>query len=654
MLAGGAHVKIGNYEYLLDESMDNHYVHRFESLFVPRVQIDGSPGKQQIRPEKLLWSMDDWSGGEGNQIFYFDEPSVYDFSDGLNGRIRGQLTGRPKRTVTSVSYTDQRDRPVLAVADGALWLCGSRTLAYTTDGINWTSVSSGLTAGRITAAAGDHEYLYYTAYDSAGSGTRYLKRVSRSSAATDVRPAATGVAPYAGLAVMNGRLYAWTGRRMFELDIFKTLPLTDDDQRKVYDTGIDPPNTNVFGTQWWANCISTENSVFFFFGNDAEANLYELRLVGGISVGRPVWRGPYGFTMKSIAYQNGVVFMAGHWGGDENATGRGALYALPLDTRRPVFVSWFRKAQNLNLQMQELASSYGSQVMVAAARTGRIFIYDAELNAVSMLDDLETASDITFVNNDHRIGDMATFGTKRVVAVFRPGAAGAGTSIQLVAYDSDEPDDRETGYSQSLESPSWDYDFPHEIKALIGFHVAWKVEDTSTASGLKAGQTIQVEYKLDGDNWVSAGTISSATSPSGGVKGRHFIQVSDANGTRKFYVLKVRVTLAGSAGIQPPILYALTAESHLAAYAETWELVVRVKDELNRTRPSYRKWDGQTARDYLEDLAQNKNIVTFLDGYRYKEPGKYTTHTVIVEDPVDVIQRNAEGSMRIRLRAVSS
>jgi hypothetical protein len=641
MLASGAHVKIGDYEFLLDESMQNHYVHVIEGLLLPRPEVVGAPqGKAQLKEDLLLWALDDWGGGEGNRIYYPEDPLVYDYSEGLNGRIRGQLTGRPKRYVASLAYDDQRDRPVMAVADGALWLAGSRSLYYTVNGSSWTSKASNLSSpARITAAAGEHDYLYYSAYDSTGPGTRYLKRINKSGSATDVVSSSSSTAPYAGLAMMGGRLYGWTGRKLIEHDIFETLPLTSDYRRKVYDTGIDPVNTNVFGTQWWADCIAAENAVIFWYSNDAQSRVYMYR----DGVGFPLWNAPYGFTIKSSAYQNGVVFFAGHWGGDENAQGRGAMYALPLATRTAVFIGWFRKHQNLNLQMQEMANSYGSQILVAAARTGRIFVYDMEMDAISLLDDLDTDSQITFTDNDHKIGQLATYGTRRFAAIYRPGASGAGTSIQVVSYEDDEPANRQDNWGAYLYSGSWDYNYPFAQKILLGFHV--------TFEPLAANQRITIGYSLDGGSWTDLPAITNTTD--GASQGRVYLQVSDTTDTKLFYSMKMRIKLESTAnGVLTPILYAVTAQAKPFQQDELWSLALRVKDEQPGTRPSYRAARGNQIRDWLVGVSRTGEVVTFLDGYRSKLPGDYDSYEVTIERISDTIARPGEGVMFVTLRRV--
>lgn len=636
-LPSGAHVQIGSDTFFLAEDMEDHYVHNVEGLFAPKQAVSGSPGKEQLKSDILLWSMTDWSGGEGNRVYYPDDPFVYHYAEGLNGRIRGQLTGRPARTKTDVTYADRRHRPTLVVADSALWLAGSTTLAYTTDGTSWTAKTSGV-SNLITAAAGDHEYLYYTDWVSTASGTRILRRVNVGGAAADVVASATGKAPYAGMAVMNGRLYAWTGRKVFEHDIFESVPLASDKVRKVYDTGVDPASSNVFGTAWWGDIVATENSVVFWYSTVGQSNVYEYKN----GVGRPIWQPPYGFTVKSAVYQNGIVFFTGHWGGS-GIIGPGVAYALPLDSRRPIFLGYMRK-DLANLQMQETAQSYGAQALFCAAWTGRIFVYDAEMDAFSLLDDLVTDSQITFTDNEYRIGDVATYGKYRIAAVYHPDAGSAGTTIQLLAYEDDEPANREDNVNATLYMGRWDYDFPFDRKTLIGVHVAF--------DPLVTNQSITVSYSLDGNSYVDLTAITSAHADNS--KGRVFIPVSTTSATKKFWEMKWKVNLSGGASsVLTPILKAVTWEAKLSSREELWSLLVRVKDEQSNTRVAGRRAKGQTIRDWLITSARNNDVVTFKDAYTESGRQSGDSYSVTIDRAEDVITEAGEGVMRVLLRKVT-
>src|SRR3990167_3882297 len=98
-----------------DEPDETGYDEDFESLFAPTQAIAGEVAKEQIRPEKLLWSLTDASGGEGGLIYYPQDPTTYDVGSLVNPTTRGKLTTRAQRYRTSLaragSNADTGSRP---------------------------------------------------------------------------------------------------------------------------------------------------------------------------------------------------------------------------------------------------------------------------------------------------------------------------------------------------------------------------------------------------------------------------------------------------------------------------------------------------------------------------------------------------------------
>lgn len=637
----GGKIKLGDYVLELDESTADHYTRRWQTILADQQTIPGRPDKRNVRQEKLLWDFDDWVGGEGNRIYYPDDPTVYLRSDGANGRVRGQLTGRPTRASTTVAVSDKSQKCFLANAAGKVWVCGDVKVFYSSDGTSFTAHPQNAAptiTGKITAVAGGEDYLYVSTLS---AGTRYIYRIDTTNCVEVVTAGEASSVQFMGMDLLNGRLYGWTGRKLFEYDIFQGTGLTAAQRRKVYDTGTDL----TAGTTYFGDCIAGDSSIFVFLGTMGRSRVYEYHR----GAGAPLWKLDYGFTMKSLVHQGGILYAAGHYGVDGGGSGRGAMYALPLDSLREVFIGWFRK-DSLYLQMQEACPSYGKQIMVAGAFTGRVFVYDAEFDSITLLDDLP----FDFGDSPQlKVGALLTYGPYRLAAVYSPGSAAA-TAGNFTIYNwlDDEPTNRESGIAMpTMESGAWDFDFPQERKALTGFH--------ATFVPLIAGQTIDISYNLDGNGWVSLAQITSTTdySATGGGKaseGRVYIPVSTGTTTKKFYSMKFRIDAAGTA-VLPPIIYGVVPEASLFAKVRIWDLVVRVKDETQtNARPTGRAVQAEDIRDYLETIMENSAVVTFLDGYRYRRrPGKYAVHTVMVLEASDSILSGAEGSMSVRLMEMS-
>lgn len=693
-LPSGAHIKLGSYEYVLDEAVDAgskslalyrpHYKYTNQSLFRDRVDVTGIPGKQQIRPERLVWFQDDWSGGENNRVFYEDDPTVYDFSFGLNPRIRGQLTSRPTRTRVTTNMTTQAvESPVfLAAAANGLWFAGGYSTGFSTDGgATYTAVddaktnlSPKSTSYRITAISGNDDYAFYAGWRSTSSGTRVIegKKRDNTTTAQDVISEASNVPPFVGLTMLGRNLFAWTGQTLYILRVFSgsaNWPLNANRFKVIGGTGVSLVN-ELPGTNFWGGITAGENQIWMFITTNARSQIYHYDSNGF----GPWWKAPIGFSIKAIQYMNGVLYIGGHWGGDTSATGvgPGALYAYPMTaTGGPVPVGFIRKQNSINLTIDQMAASYGNQVLMADSRTGRIFVYDADMDAFTMLDDIQTTAGQTegslssprplptdtlsfpTTSPTKRIGSILTFGANRVVSIYQGGTSGGTGSGAYEAenYSIDEPASRQAGtatnsYSAALESGTWDFDLPFDKKTMMGFDC--------TFVPMVSGQSIVIDYSLDSAAWTNAGTLTSAST--GNATGRSYIQVSTGSSTVQFSTLRTRLTLVGTSGVLAPIVLGLASEAQLIDYEETWDLIVRLKDALPGTRygTSATMQQGGAMRDFLRTAASNKQVLTFLDGYRYEQPGRYSTHTVTVENPEDIIIKKGEGSMMMTLRAIPS
>jgi hypothetical protein len=557
------------------------------------------------------------------------------------------------------------------VGDSTVWVAGDDQIAYISTFPDTFTQRSAANTGlsalhanyKVFAMAGSPTHMYFSAWrdDASTYGKRVTLRQSQATAASETVVAeTTNKPPFAGMAWLNGMLYGWTGSNLIQHDV-SALPATGAEIVTVYPSGVDLPASSLYQGVWWAECVATENSIVMFFAMDGFSQVFEWKN----GVGRPIWRAPQGFTIKGSCYSNGVMYFAGHWGGEGNATGWGALYALPLDSYNPIKLKEIRKLNNNHLAMQSIIPSYGYQIMPIAESGGLIFVYDAETDGLTMLDDLGTDADgdpdgVVYVPGTARMNSGVVFGSYRYFPTFIAGGSGAG-NYKIISYDDDEPDQRETGmltgssdyslYAGYFESSAWDYDYPMERKNLIGFHLVFKP--------LAAGQTLDVSYDAtdnpDSPSFTALTQITSATS--GASTGRVFIPVSTSSNTVKFFRLKFRVKLQSTSGVKTPILYSVTAEAGLVRKREEWDIVVRLKDEPSRNRPTDRKVRGSKLRDWIEATVESGSVVAFRDGYRYGDSERYGTpyssHSVIIKQAEDMIDKPGEGSMRLLLREVT-
>jgi hypothetical protein len=259
----------------------------------------------------------------------------------------------------------------------------------------------------------------------------------------------------------------------------------------------------------------------------------------------------------------------------------------------------------------------------------------------------------TVIAQTDKLAFLAVHGSRLFGATYQP-QTGTGTSLQVLSWDDllRENRDGTQPIEATVESGTWDFGLPHEIKALTGVYLTFEVTDDDTPSGLVADSRVTVSYSVDGGAFVDLQTVDSTTESI--IKGRTFQLISDGDATVTFTRLKLKATLDNNetSDTQPPVVFSVTAEAQLVAYAETWDLVLQLEDEPGHERPSHRQVRADELRDNLLELVTNRAFVTFLDGGRYTLPGVFSTHTVILEDPTDIIDTQAQGTMRLRLRAV--
>jgi hypothetical protein len=819
MLASGADVSIGGVEYSLALDQQPHYVHRYESLFANATAISGEIAKQQLRPEKLLWSLTDFSGGEGSPIYYPQDSTGYDIGSGVNVTNAGLLTTRPRRRVTSVARSGSTATTGMRPAGGSTWdkaiiMWGSNGL-FSRDAIGWTAGtgSTSYSGANLFGNATDGRYMI--AGEALEATVDVLVSIDGSPATPTYADIFSGTtilnAPYV-VAISDGVWYAWgiDAVASSALALVKGAALSGASTGTlIFNSGLIPSGT--WGSSYWTDMVSAEGSLFMSFATPAGSRVY----TSEADVGREFYVSEPGFVIQKLVYKLGVLFCIGA----QISAGKkfASVIAIPLQTASPINIGSPRRHRNTELSAWEVGcAGPGNTLFLGESLTGKIFTYDMKRDSFSLFDDLANAGtgdglsftsdgnvlpyatstmeastlaltgwtqsvatvtlstvaprsglnhlslssagvalsatgtagipieanisytarayirgstaagtgvvsilwytsagaviststgsgltlttsyaaatcvavsptnaayaaisisdagaaagyvdDVTLAPTSSagtdRLAFLAMHGSRLFGATYQP--TGTGTSLQVISWDDGVKENRDASQaiSGTLESGEWDYGLPQEQKALIGFYVTYEVTDPATDSGLLANSRITISYATDEGisvtpTYTALDVITSTTIVT--AKGRHFLPVSDADSTKKFSRLKIKITLDNnSTAVAPPIVYSVVAESQLMAYAETWDLAVRVQDEdANQNHPRSRQVDASVLRDNLLNLAVNKEIVEFQDGARYgpRPNAAFTTHTVMVEDPTDVIDHGGEGYMQIKLRSVPS
>src|SRR5581483_6389155 len=210
MLPSGADVKIGAYEFLLDDSVPEPYAHEFESLYSDTQQIQGSAGVT-ANPNVLAWTFDDFAGGAETKYYNPDIPDTYWYGK-VNPRIRGSLTSPPTVASSTVTVGTTATEAYFVAVGGTLWLFVDRHAFYSTN----------------NGATSDGNYPWVSATAS-GQGFRSVLRIdSTTSKSVAVNNVTAGARTY-GMATLEGKIYLWTGGSLIEYNSLATLPITHSD-----------------------------------------------------------------------------------------------------------------------------------------------------------------------------------------------------------------------------------------------------------------------------------------------------------------------------------------------------------------------------------------------------------------------------------------
>jgi len=612
LLASGADVKIGAYEFMLSHDGDGPpYVYNPESLYSNEQGIQGLEGTKTANPNVLIWTIDDFAGG--GETKYFSEliPDTYWYGK-ANPRVRGAVTSPPTSaqatanlTLTTGSATEWHTTQV----GGKIWAGANRDIFYSSDsGVTWAKYGTSFGAGyHVDGMTHDGSLAWVTA--SNGSTRSTVRLHADLTTLTTVVSDVTSANRSYGMAYLEGKVYMWTGGALYEYDTQGTLPITHRDT-----TSNANPANKVFApatatpASFNAGMVASDTSIVFFTSSAGETIVYEYKYnaATNVFVGRKIWQPATGLTAKQICYSMGVVYLLGDYG-DQTA-----LMGMSLINREPLYLSTvglpYSSEAGATLTPRALAGSYGSSVIGACddGTTTYYFVYDAEIDSFSELDQRTIAADGTAYA-------MSTVGKKRLSFCNKADTAGRVNSWK---QDNDTP-----AGGWGLVTVAHHINFPYDEKVLFSIQV---VQDPSIAAG-----TVQVEYQIDeSGTWVSAGTTGA------GVKYTNFA-VSTGSSTVKFRLLRLRLT--GASGAR---LFNVTARAYINAYQETWRMRLRLDKEsagLNQ-RPSNRQVSAGALRSYLQTLVNNRNVVTFLDGTISDVKSStadvgYTSKTVVVEFP---------------------
>jgi hypothetical protein len=632
------HVKLNGIWYPLAESAEGtHYNMALEPLRVPNASVvQGDTGKFQLRPDQILWTLTDWSGGEGQLKWDPTQPNRSYLLQGVDPFTRpGNLTVGFKEELaqlqTGGDFTD----------DGIHLGYGRETLFAIPDDTHivyeWDAANDYFKTGVVPTAGsggcpndticGDYDAMFFV-----DANVDIIKFTSGSvwSQHNDQIGSAAGVmrdlGPYLYYLVTgSGKLY----------ELSKATANTTTPETELY--AFQPSEPNLAGSVM----VAADNRLYFFTNETGFiTTIHEVvpTTAAGAGYGRELAR-IEGIRTEAIWFQGGVVYFLGVDATPDSATTVGPerflMYLQPdgaygtLGSVRGLVRT--PTDHGISPANEETFSS-------AYAVSGRLSRTAFLIPPTSEDQDEDDVAQGLF-EVDGVSGGYAAVARYPTTVTTRPtGERGLLYHDGYYFAFDDDLDKVHLFNVQAYTDQVGEAVSPAHDMGLASEKVLERIE--IVCEPLPASTSITIGYSIDGAAWVDA-SIASTTNDTGGV-----LQISTDSSTIKYRSLRVRVQLTPNSGNSPE-LKAINVYSRVNRRVRTWNLLLDASDDA---APS-----GYTgAQMEANILALNENtVLPFIDRYRSHDSESGGTEYDVVLDSAQLVNSQpGEGIIAVTLTEV--
>lgn len=616
-------VEINGIKYaIMWDAGDEAYVESGESLRPPNAQlVQGEKAGYvfQMRPDTLLFSWTDWSGGEGQLKFDPQNPNRAAYLGGVNPfSLPGKLTLGPLLENTSHAF-----RGSMAPAGGSLYMVsdtGPGDIYVWSSGFNWVDSTFSLGVASVDGGVtGDTDKFYMLS--------------SALNALRSVTPGGTWV-------TLNDQINNVTAGQAYPTEAYGPyIYVYDVTEAQIFELSnstinITTPEVPILdlstegGTELAGDGIGMlavgDNSLFALQIKGDQTTIWEIlpSTAAGTGFGDRLAT-VEGFQGHSLWTHMGMVFVAGSTGGDEDRSA--VLYFQPGGTygtlgnireqltTKPTAVTFESQGAKKMVESAFAASGYDID---GTYQELQLFLIDHVSGGFCVL----AASDSLFANTPNftsvidyqgefffNADDATTYATYRTNSAKY---AAAGTAV----------------------SPKWDAGI-NENKILASL--------TLVTEPLPGPGSVEVEYNLDSAGWVSAGTMSTTNATS------ETFTISTDTSTKEFRSAEFRLNLASSSGTATPTVLSLEAQCRVMKGVRAYNMILDAYDDQSQAANSHRR--GSYKIENIETAYETEQVVAFKNGARDRGAGVWTEHDVMVDGWRVILRKPGEGLVSVRL-----
>jgi len=630
MIDAQHHVELNGIKYRIAEDAEGEgLVLVGDSLRPPNTQVvQGADGQKfQMRPDILLWTITDWSGGEGQNVFDNAMADRHWRLDGLDPfSLPGKLFLGPTWVETLADGGSSTGLTMaLAQAMDGLWAVDTES-AGAADVFQWNDSTKkwgaavantdGAAGGpaAIGGAAGDAKNLYYIE-----AATDEVYRYDGSTwTLLNNQTSATGASP---MIAFGDYLY------IADLVNFKVYEIS----KVTANTAT--PETAIVDYSSSESAVINSGLGQLFKGDD---RLYFMQVMSDETVVweiTPTTAAGTGFGVDSIRFEgirgesawthNGTLFVVG----TDNASveqNRAIMYWQPGGNYGTL--GWVRQERGVTTAAGPavggnaggmltsafaLAPTDGS-ISAANARTS-LWIVDSVSGGFAM---------VTSVGN-HWSGAAAETIAEDIVEFrgqyFLTVDSGADQEVMKTVQGT---------YSTlggRFESPLWDADLA-EDKTLTSIQIA--------CEALPANTTLIVKYSLNGAGYTTLGTYSTT-----GGTGTTYIASTDSAQV-VFQSLRVGIDLTTSDDTVTPVLLAVNVRAKAQQKQRRWRAILDLSDDQHGTGQSL---SGAQKIAYIKTAGDSGTVLDFKNGYENRLPNTYEQVDVTIDTYQLPLDRAGEG-----------
>lgn len=629
MLDSYHHVELNGVRYrLAEDSEGKHYQLTGEPLRPPNaVTVQGEDSQKfQVRPDVLVWSLTDWSGGEGQMKYNAQAPNRWRELTGVRAFDRpGTVTPGyyMEDTLAAGGGADQADVGPLAIsgANVLYMLDEGGTQAFPWDAINeeWDAADSlagdGLAAGAWGQIFGN------------GGGVYFIEKNTNNLWHYD---GATATKLSDALINAASKFVSGVGTKLFVVH----PPAAD--IWEIDTTGTPAALIDDLGTEFFINpagnhCLAAMNGKMYVMLASYDRTVVREIVptsAAGTGFGSEIasFPGVEGISMWS---HGGILFIAGRGGpldalaifylrpGGEYGT---LGYVRPNDTLITGSSSEFASGNEAGTILSHF---FATAILNDATNRQAVWQVDTVSGGVACLSYNEGGDSPTGNVTNIIVHDEFIFLT---------------TDFDAASPRVMRCDPGRYQITSEVISPWHDFDLADEknLSSLI-----------LSVEALPANWNVAVYYAIDGtDSW----TLVSTYTTDSGTGDR--LQVTTDSSTVTFRTLSIRIVMTYTGGGVPttaPVILGLDARAQVVKKVRKWRLLLDMADSNENS--AQRAGSQKIAN--LVAAGDGGDAVDFKDGYWNRSPGVSTSYDVYVDSYSLDLTKPGEGTAYVELLEVA-